>query len=122
MHTYNSSYTKSSLTKNIPNHASPCSNFFILPKSNKMTKIRPKDHFFLPEIPKDSKKAKAKEDSYSGMRRRKLVTEAMVKPVGLMCTTAQCTHMSYILVTGCMYDQMVFLVVVFVYILTSFVQ
>ena len=31
---------------------------------------------------KESKQAKAKEDSYSGMRQQKLVTEAMFKPMG----------------------------------------
>ena len=64
----------------------------------------------------DPKPAKAKEDSYSGMRQRKLVTEAMVKPVGY---DVHNVHISWcILGTKCTYDQLVFLV--FVYILTSF--
>ena len=62
---------------------------------------------------KDSKQAKTQEDSYSGMGQRKLVTRTMVKPIG-----SYDVHNVHILVTGCMYDQLVFFV--FVYILTSF--
>ena len=42
-------------------------NFFYFAEILKMTELRPKNRFFGPEIPKDSKKAKTEDDSYSGM-------------------------------------------------------
>ena len=57
-------------------------NFFYFAKILKMTELRPKNRFFGPEIPKDSKKAKTEEDSYSGICQQKLLTKAMFKPLG----------------------------------------
>ena len=57
-------------------------NFFYFAEILKMTELRPKNRFFGPEIPKDSKKAKTEEDSYSGICQQKLLTKAMFKPLG----------------------------------------
>ena len=56
--------------------------FFYFAEILKMTELRPKNRFFGPEIPKDSKKAKTEEDSYSGICQQKLLTKAMFKPLG----------------------------------------
>ena len=57
-------------------------NFFYFAEILKMTELRPKNRFFGPEMPKDSKKAKTEEDSYSGICQQKLLTKAMFKPLG----------------------------------------
>ena len=56
--------------------------FFYFAEILKMTELRPNNRFFGPEIPKDSKKAKTEEDSYSGICQQKLLTKAMFKPLG----------------------------------------
>ena len=66
-------------------------NFFYFTEILKMTEVRPKNCFFGPEIPKDSKKAKTEEDSYSEMS-AKIVDKGDVQTSGLRC--AQCTHIS----------------------------
>ena len=46
----NSSYTKTSLTKSVPNDTSPCSKFFFRVEIQKITKIEPKNPLFWPKI------------------------------------------------------------------------
>ena len=79
---WKSSYTKTLLTKMSQMIQVHVPNFFYFAEILKMTELRPKNRFFGPEIPKDSKKAKTEEDSYSGICQQKLLTKAMFKPLG----------------------------------------